>query len=44
MGAIGLIPLLMFPIDKKREKDISEYSKKLRRGTELTEEEGTLSV
>lgn len=34
MGVIGLIPLLLFPIDRQREREISEYSEKLRRGKE----------
>lgn len=33
MGAIGFIPLLMFPIGKNLEKEISEYSSGLRRST-----------
>lgn len=43
MGAIGLIPLLLFPIDRKREKEISEYSEKLRRGKEEVTEREELS-
>ncbi len=34
MGLIGIIPLLLFPIDRKREILISEYSEKQRRGCE----------
>lgn len=32
MGAIGLIPIILFPINKKREKELSEFSASMRRG------------
>jgi GPH family glycoside/pentoside/hexuronide:cation symporter len=38
MGAIGFIPLLLFPISKTVEKDLSEYSSKLRRSTIKSQE------
>jgi hypothetical protein len=38
MGAIGFIPLLIFPISKKVEKELSEYSSRLRRSTIKSQE------
>lgn len=34
MGVIGLVPILLFPIDKKREQELSEYSAKQRRSVD----------
>ena len=38
MGAIGFIPLLLFPIGKNQEKEISEYSAGVRRKTLISHE------
>lgn len=38
MGAIGFVPLLIFPISKTIEKELSEYSSKLRRSTIKSQE------
>ena len=39
MGTIGFIPLLLFPIGKNQEKEISEYSAGLRRNIMTPQEE-----
>lgn len=43
LGAVGLIPLLMFPINKKREQEISELSLKLRRSSKQQEKDELIS-
>ena len=38
MGAIGFIPILLFPIGRNQEKELSEYSTGLRRNLEKSGE------
>ncbi len=43
MGAIGLIPLLLFPIGKDLEKELSEYSTGLRRNEDRSQEPDSIA-